>query len=221
MVYPCGTEIGLEIYRSLNKSIHFEIIGGPSTYDHGRFVYKNHIDNLPFISDLSAEQDILEFNKIIEHYKIDFIYPAMDGVLTIFARYRHLLKPIVIAPSAITAEITCSKRKTYDPLRGLIPVPEIFDTDDCNNKFPVFVKPDRGQGAVGAMKIESLDELSRIKAENTVILEYLPGKEYTVDCFTNELGQLIYARARGRKRIKSGISVNEVFEDDSVFKQYA
>lgn len=60
LVYPCGTEIGLEIYRALNNSIHYNLIGGSSSYDHGRFVYKNHIDKLPFLTDFSTKQEVIE-----------------------------------------------------------------------------------------------------------------------------------------------------------------
>ena len=76
--------------------------------------------------------------------------------------------------------------------------------------FPVFIKPDKGQGSVGARKINSPEELKNIDITNFLIMEYLPGKEYTVDCFTNAEGKLIYAKGRSRKRIKSGISVNAV-----------
>ena len=79
LVYPCGTEIGLEIFRALNNSIHYNLVGGSSSYDHGRFVYKNHIDHLPFLTDYSSEQEVIDFNKKIKKYHIDMIYPAMDG----------------------------------------------------------------------------------------------------------------------------------------------
>lgn len=118
LVYPCGTEIGLEIYRSLCSSPHYKVYGGSSTYDHGRFLYKNHIDHLPMIKDDSREELILEFNQAIKKYGFDFIYPAMDGVLTVFSKYRGLLEPVVIAPEKKTAEITRSKRKTYQLFRG-------------------------------------------------------------------------------------------------------
>ena len=39
-------------------------------------------------------------------------------------------------------------------------------------------------------------------------MEYLPGDEYTVDCFTNKDGILLYCGARRRNRISKGISVN-------------
>ena len=52
------------------------------------------------------------------------------------------------------------------------------------------------------------------------MLEYLPGKEYTVDCFTNLSGKLIFARGRGRNRIKLGISVNTEPVDESENKNF-
>lgn len=220
-VYPCGTEIGLEIYRSMNKSTYFELWGGSSSYDHGRFVYKNHVDNLPFITDSSTEDEIKKFDEQISRYQFDFIYPAMDGVLTIFAKYRSILRPIVIAPESGTAEITRSKKKTYETLTGVIPVPEVYGNKQ-KMSFPVFVKPDMGQGSVGASVIRSQEDLERIlkKQKDIIILEYLPGEEYTIDCFTNTKGKLVYSAARGRKRVKGGISVNTVFEDREIFWDY-
>lgn len=223
LVYPCGTEIGLEIYKSISKSIHFEVWGGSSTYDHGRFTYTNHIDNLPFITENSMDKDIEKFNDELVRNKIDFLYPAMDGVLTIFAQRRELLNSTLIAPSAETAIITRSKRKTYEVLEGVVPVPQIYHSfDDCI-RLPVFIKPDCGQGSVGAFKVNNREQLKAAFASNNknIVLEYLSGKEYTVDCFTNSDGKLVYVGARGRKRIKNGISVNAVFEREPALIEYA
>ena len=118
LVYPCGTEIGLEIYRSVSHSIHYELVGGSSTYDHGRFVYKQHIDNLPFITDESTSNDIVEFNRILIENDIDFLYPAMDGVLYKFSEFRNLISCEVICPSFDTAKITRSKKETYEFSKG-------------------------------------------------------------------------------------------------------
>ena len=38
LVFPCGSEIALEIYRSLRYSTHFKLIGANSLDDHGKFV---------------------------------------------------------------------------------------------------------------------------------------------------------------------------------------
>ncbi|MDY2590727.1 MAG: ATP-grasp domain-containing protein [Agathobacter sp.] len=221
LVYPCGTEIGLEIYRALHNSIHYEIYGGSCSYDHGRFVYENHIDNLPFITDKSNEDEIKEFNKIIDEYNFDFIYPAMDGVLTVFSKYRQLLTPKVVAPDFETTCITRSKKNTYALFEKRLPVPYEYIDKSLINNFPIFVKPSVGQGSSGAQLIRNSSELEPINEEGMLFLEYLPGSEYTIDCFTNQSGELLYARGRERKRIKGGISVNAVFVDRPEFMEYA
>ena len=221
LVYPCGTEIGLEIYRALHNSIHYDVYGGSCSYDHGRFVYERHIDNLPFITDNSDEGEIEEFNRIIAEYGFDFIYPAMDGVLTVFSKYRELLDPIVIAPDYQTTCITRSKKETYNVFDGLLPIPNEYCDKSKIEEFPIFVKPSVGQGSNGARLIKTQNELEEIDDDGMLFLEYLPGVEYTIDCYTNQDGELLYARGRERKRIKGGISVNAVFVDKPEFAEYA
>lgn len=217
LVYPCGTEIGLEIYRSLCFSIHYELIGGTDGYNHGDFVYHNLIRNLPFITDDSTEVDILCFEEEISNYHIDFIYPAMDGVIAVFAKYKNLFKETVIVPDAKTAGICRSKKLTYSLLEGVLDIPVLFDSVSSVTKYPVFVKPDVGQGSVGSKKINTAEELADINFDDFVVMEYLSGREYTVDCFTNGEGKLIYANGRSRNRIKNGISVNTAFDKRNIF----
>lgn len=220
LVYPCGTEIGLEVYRSIKYSKHFELIGGSSSYDHGCFVYKNHIADLPFIKDNSSKKEILEFIEKIQEYNIDFIYPAMDGVLYKFCEYKKLFNCEIIAPDFETAEITRSKTKTYEHFESKILTPKIYATPESIDNFPVFIKPDVGQGSIGAKIIYNENELKQSLAESKtkmLIMEYLPKNEYTIDCFTNNQGKLIFAQGRERKRIKSGISVNSIKKEDKRF----
>jgi hypothetical protein len=225
LVYPCGTEIGLEIYRAAKRSIHFELIGGSSSYDHGRFVYEYHIDNLPFITDDSTSEEVAKFNEMIKVYNIDFIYPAMDGVLYKFTEYRELLNCTLIAPNIDTAIITRSKKKTYNFLKESIKVPQIFDFNDSHLKYPLFAKPDVGQGSNNTQLIRNRRDLEYYIRENgtegVLLLEYLPGSEYTIDCFTNDEGELVYAGGRSRKRVKNGISVNAVEEKNTEFLRIA
>jgi hypothetical protein len=226
LVYPCGTEIGLEIHRALKDSTKYELIGGSSSYDHGRFVYKEHIDNLPFITDHSSKQEIVEFNQKIAEYKIDIIYPVMDGVITIFSKYKDYLEAILVSPNKETTAVTRSKKTTYEAFDGLLPIPCIYSKEDIISgkvEFPIFIKPDVGQGSVGTAKISSVKEYLDEKKDDDsqLYLEYLPGQEYTVDCFTNNEGKLIYCKGRSRKRIKNGISVNAVFIEDSRFQEFA
>ncbi len=221
LVYPCGTEIGLEIYRSLRYSTHYELFGGSDNNDHGIFVYKNIIDGLPFIKDDSSPEELIRFEKIISSYNIDFIYPAMDGVITVLAKNRDLFRETIVVTDSETASVCRSKKKTYSLLDGIIHTPLLYRSIDEIASYPVFVKPDVGQGSVGARIINNKAEMLGIDFNKYVVMEYLPGNEYTVDCFTNADGRLIYSRARIRNRIKNGISVNTAFVDRLIFRDIA
>ena len=43
LVFPCGSEIGLELHRALGKAKEVVLYGASSVSDHGEFVYENHI----------------------------------------------------------------------------------------------------------------------------------------------------------------------------------
>ena len=220
LVYPFGTEIAFEIYRSLSKVKNIELWGGTSDYNnHGLYVYDNVIGDLQFISDTSPRDDVEHFAKQIESYNFDFIYPAMDGCLAKFAEFRDVFSGKVIAPDFGVAETTRSKSKTYSLLKDCIKVPVCYDDINKISEYPVFVKPDVGQGSVGAKKINNKEELENVLKTNNglLVLEYLPDEEYTVDCFTNSDGELIFSCCRKRIRMRNGISVScDLFHDEKI-----
>jgi len=225
LVFPCGSEIGLEIYRSLNLSTHFKLYGGSSVKDHGEFVYENYIGEIPSVSDLGF---IDKLNKLVAAHDIRFIIPAHDDVLLKLAQERsggNLGCEVITSPFA-TCEITRSKLKTYEALRDTVPVPKIYSRDaDLNDSdFPIFLKPEKGQGSKDTNIARSRKDVEFYceKDPTLLLLEYLPGKEYTVDCFTNKRGELLFSEGRLRQRILNGISVNSVgVSDNSRFTDLA
>lgn len=205
-VFPAGSEIGLEINRALKYSTFFDVIGFSSMKDHTRYVYKEYIEDLPFIND---ENFIDELNKRIEEKKIDFIYPANDDVQLYLTLNQKSINAKIITSEEDTVKICRSKKSTYSFLKKEKFLPEIYEFNK-ELKFPLFIKPNIGQGSKGAKIINSLEELLYEKEKNIdlVICEYLPGEEYTIDCFTDFEGKLRVVKQRNRKRIRIGISVN-------------
>lgn len=215
LVFPCGTEIGLEIHRSLKFSKDIEMFGASSCDDNGCFVYKNYIGNVPFVDD---ENFIPALNGIIENCGIDFIFPAHDSVVLKLARAAQNVRAKVLTSEELTCDICRHKNKTYKYFKDIIKTPPTYEYTEVK-EFPVFVKPNAGQGSKGAMIIRNNNELQTAveKNDDIVICEYLPGKEFTVDCFTNRKGELIFCGARTRSRILNGISVNSKPIDNQRF----
>lgn len=208
MVFPCGSEIGLELHRSLKDIRFVELYGASSVDDHGCWVYRNYIGDIPYISD-PAFVDVL--NAYIDRYHIDFIFPALDSVILALSRHRDRLHAKLLTCPHETVELCRSKSKTYARLAGCDFLPGIYHSPEEVSSYPVIIKPAESQGAQGFMVLQNEEQLRyelSTRAEEQVVCEYLPGEEYTIDCFTDRHGKLRYASCRNRHRIKSGISVN-------------
>jgi len=219
LVFPCGSEVGLEVNRALAGSMHFTLFGANSFDNHGKFVYKNYVTGLPLID---APNFIKEINKVVEQYSIDFIIPAHDSAVLKMAENQETIKAIVITSCAETCKICRSKRRSYELFEKLIPTPKVYTITEKMN-FPIFLKPDVGQGTKGTYKVNTREEVEFYFKKNPTLLalEYLPGKEYTVDCFTDKNGTLLFAAGRVRTRIYNGISVNSKQVTDVRFQEIA
>lgn len=206
LIFPAGTEIAFEILNALKYSKFVRIFGGTSVQDHSEFVYKNLIGEFPYIN----EEGFLEYlNSVIDEYHIDCIYPAHDSASVFFSEHADEIKAQVIITEKFTTDICRSKAATYQYLIKEDFIPKTYNSIKEVTTYPVFVKPVIGQGANGAKKIKNREELSMAleKDSSLIICEYLPGTEYTVDCFTDKDGSLLVSKLRNRERIRTGISV--------------
>jgi len=206
LVFPCGTEIGLELHRALGRCRHVALYGASSVYsNHGRYLYDPYWDGFPFITDPAC---IPALNALIEAHDIDLLYPAHDDVVTALADHPALKCPVIGSPAS-TATICRSKRQTYAHLHALLPVPREYAPSE-DYPLPVFLKPEAGQGSHGVMLARSRAQVEAMRERDPtlMLLEYLPGAEYTVDCFTDATGTLRFAGPRERLRILNGISVH-------------
>lgn len=221
LVFPCGSEVALEIHRSLEYAVHFTLYGANSVDDHGRFVYTNYIGGLPF---LGTGGFLSAFKEVINAHHIDAVYPATDSTIAFLKANEALLGVPVIASDSATTDICLSKSRTYQLLEKRIPTPAMYADANHVKHYPVFLKPDIGYGSRGVKKANNAKELLACLEESPkhLILEYLPGKEYTIDCFTDRNGKLRFTGPRERKRTANGISVNSAsMPIDNAFQDMA
>jgi hypothetical protein len=206
LVFPCGSEIGLEIHRSLRFSKDFELIGASSVADHGASVFDLYVDGLPMVDD---DRFIERLNDVIDEYGIEFVFPAHDSVVLKLAQQREKVHAVVMTSSASTCEISRSKRATYALFANVVRTPRVYAPHEVL-PFPVFLKPDVGQGSKGTLLAHNQDEVDSALAKDPTLLvmENLTGEEYTIDCFSTRAGELAFVQARERRRVSNGISVN-------------
>ena len=206
LIFPAGTEIGREIWLSLRHLKEVTLFLGGANYDNHARYYDETYHHLPSVN---ASGWLSELNTFIETHHIDFIFPAHDDALLALALAQEEMNAIVVAPSLKCCEITRSKKETYRVLKDIIPVPQLFESTQEINEWPVFVKPDRGQGAQGAIRVDSPQALQHalLATPGSIVCQYLPGDEFTVDCFSSRNGGLLFCQPRTRERVRAGISM--------------
>ena len=208
-VFPSGSEVSLEVSRSLKYSKDINLIGLGSTSDYGQVAFENNISTLPFFT---KPNFISSLNKAVKSLNIRFLIPGMDEVAYFLKSNEEEIGCEVVYASLETAEIIRRKSRTYAALEGCVPTPFIYDKDHINasTNLPIFCKPDIGYGSNGARKVETLAQLNQIIKEDmggNIYTEYLPGEELTIDCFSNNNSEILFAGPRKRDRIRAGISV--------------
>ena len=207
LIFPGGTEIGLEIRQALVtcKEIRLFSAAAPGS-NHAPFAYSFH-DEVP---DMTDETWFEALQAIIRRRSIDYVFGAHEDVLLELSRRRHEMGATLIAPASATVEIARSKRQTYRALDGAVRVPAIFAAPFSELKFPVFAKPDRGAGSRAAAIVATPEGLERAldTPEEMIVTEFLPGREYTVDCFSDREHGLLYCAPRLRVRTRNGVAMD-------------
>ncbi len=211
LIFPCGSEVALEIHRSLRYSNHFEMVGASSVDDHGKFVFENYLGGIPLHS---HPEFIAAIRNIVVNEKIDAIFPAMDAVANTLKPNESILGCKVIGSSQETVAICSSKAATYNHFNKIIPCPNWTSDLSAVKRYPVFIKPDDGYGSRNVYLAKNQERVKSFLEDHKdisfIFCDYLPGREYTIDCFSDYKGELLFYGIRQRVRVSNGISVNTV-----------
>jgi hypothetical protein len=219
LVFPGATETALEIWRSLRYCKDIELYSAAADVsNHAPFVFARH-----FVVPTVHEPGWLEcLNQLVVAHGIDYIFPAHDDVVISLAQHADRVEARIVSSPPETCLATRSKSATYRLLGDIVSVPTLYETPAEVHDYPVFAKPDKGQGSQGAHIIWNPRQLAALMADGGghIVMEYLPGEEYTVDCFSDRDAGLLFCGGRRRIRTRSGISMNSRPVDDQLFMEY-
>lgn len=221
LILPGGTENALEIKRSLQDCKEITLFSASSdTPNQAFYAYKeNHI--LPTVDDPDF---LVELNTLVVAKKIDVIFPSNSKVIDALLLHRDSIQCDCLLPSSEVVSLTRSKRSTIEILQDAIPTPTLYRSTGDVSAFPVFVKPDSGYGSQDAYRIDDKQALSKIDFDRYIVQEFLPGREYTIDCLSNNDSHLLFASGRERARIRMGTSMHceEISNElQELFTEYA
>jgi len=155
----------------------------------------------------SEERVFVEFlDGLVERESLDLVIPTVDEEIEVLVSFPPKYIDRVVVHPRETVEICLNKLKTYEYLEKRIPeiIPE-FSVDPSSMKAEVVVKkPVKGRGGRG---ISNGDRKGFSREEGFFYIEYLPGREWTVDAVADKDGNVIVAVPRIRLKTRAGVSV--------------
>jgi carbamoyl-phosphate synthase large subunit len=144
---------------------------------------------------------------------IDLVFPLIDPELPILSAARDMFEAngICVAISGQkTMAISNDKRNTEQFFNSLgLATPRILQksaVEAGSHPFPVFIKPSNGSSSIGSRILESEEDLRYWwpRTNDPLLMEYAPGREYTVDVYCGLNGDISCAVPRRRLRVRHG-----------------
>lgn len=207
LIFPAGS--GIDVYYALRNNIHFSVYGISGVSDHAEYVYDQSHIRVSEDYYITSPCFLSAINKIIHEWNINYIIPTHDTIATVLLEYGERIDAEIICSPLETAIIAENKKLTYEELKEKPYFPKVYSNLESENiEYPVFIKPYVAAGGKGT-KIaynEEQKRLALIENSDVLICEYLPGKELTVDCFTNRSRELLFVGPRTRERITLGVT---------------
>lgn len=171
----------------------------------------NRAYRVPLASDPGYLDAVLE---IARGEQVSLVVPTIDDELVLFgraaARFREQGIRVAVSPPQ-TSELCEDKYATcrYLNERGLPAAPSWLPAElPAAAGFPLFIKPRRGRGSVGAYPVRTRRELDFFVdyVPDPVVQSYLEGPEFTIDMLCDFSGQPLSIVPRRRDVIRAGVS---------------
>lgn len=206
LIFPAGEFNSAELCLALSRQLNVELYGASSVERLGHHMFMRYRNDLPMINDTVFLES---FNAMLLDWRIDLVVLTHDTVVKYFSDNRGDVLTQVLLPDRETADACRDKSLAMEILAGEPFIPRVYTSPGTLPPARVFVKPKRGQGAVGARIVEpDSSSVQDIDWDNEIVCDYLPGEELTVDCFTDRHGTLQGIFPRTRDRVLGGITVS-------------
>lgn len=174
-----------------------------------------HVSDAHFMAPLTTHPDYIGLiRSLCSRENISLIIPTIDDELPIFgaAMQEFAGLGIRVLVSREEVGVICNdKYRSYGFLiENQIPTAKTFLPGElpwANLQFPLFIKPRRGRGSVGAHAIRGVEELRFYLGcvQEPIVQEFLPGREFTIDVLCDFSGKVISVVPRERLWIRAGV----------------
>lgn len=225
LVTGVGGPAGINISRLLKDFSQITVFGCDMDEMASGQVLTDTFRVAPAVRDTVAYKDWME--RTVADHSIDIVIPTVHEELRVLRTFSDDLPAYV--PLSGQEELLLGDEKlrmyawaaTHLP-HNYIPYTTLATwTPSFSASETLFLKPNQGRGARGCRSV-SQDELPEIQEhttnpENWIVMELMPGKEWTVDAYIDADGDITYLTPRVRLGLVGGISIKgETIRDQAV-----
>jgi len=213
LVGSCGGLTGLYLVKTLRRmNEKFELYGFDTVFE---IPTKFFLDKFYIITRATEEDRFIEqLINLLCSEQIDIYIPVHSEECRVISKHQDVIRRSTMTKFMISPYETFKdlddKEKAYENLKALgITTPKVYKSLEEIDKFPVVFKPKLGSGSRRLFLVESLEEAELLarKYEDVILVEYLEGKEYTVDLFFDSKGKLITYNQRIRIKTLGGAAI--------------
>lgn len=154
-------------------------------------------------SDPNVVEDIL---RVVTEYEVKIILPFVDGSISVAARCKEKMPTLFVPVSDPSiSSLMFDKKEAADAFeKAGVAIPLTYKI--INAQLPVIAKPRFGSASRGIHVFYDMDDLMHLSDLSDYLLqEYIEErKEYTVDCYVSQKGELLVTVPRERLEIMGG-----------------
>lgn len=151
----------------------------------------------------------------VQRHAIDIMLPFVDPAIEVAGRYalRHKDVWTPVVKPAQAAELFDKGESARLFAMHNLPIPETYKGGRPH--FPLIAKPRHGSASKGIMIVNNVSDFRRVMTMDDYIMEtYIPKrKEYTVDAYVSQKGELLCVSPRLRVEVLGGEVTRSVTVD--------
>ena len=206
LLTSAGGLTGIYLSKHFKKKDNYRIIATDMAVINPLKTWVDVFYKVPSVTDNNY---IPTIKHILFNEKIDIIIPITSYDVDLYSRKEikeQLQGAKMLLMDYEDHKVFNNKKTCYTFLRNCsIMTPQIYETVK-DAIFPCILKPMIGSGSKNVVKLNDLFDYNywSRKIENHILVEYLDGKEYTVDCLFDNSGTCLGANVRERVKINGG-----------------
>ena len=215
LVTGVGGPAGINIARLLQQRDDVFVVGCDVDATASGQLFVDEFVISPYVRDEATYKTWMQ--EIVSTHGFHIVIPTVHEELPLLATFASELSALVPLSGPATLTLGADKFAAYEWVAQHLPqyAPRFTSLKDWtpgwSTNESLFIKPRAGRGARGC-KMVTHDELVFLQSQgehpkNIVVMELLPGVEWTVDAYIGIDGQIVYLIPRERSGLAGGISI--------------